>query len=137
LIRVLVGLVTAALAVNVSVASTFKGVSKHKHYGLSLVPQCFAAGCTKATTLEVQVTVGSAARPAADCAHGTFQLPNAKLHRDGSFTATGHASTVTTTFTLKVSGVFTSAHRVHGTVRGPGICGGSETFHLTAMPDPA
>jgi hypothetical protein len=128
----LVGLVTAALAVNVSVASIFTGPSKHKHYGLHLVPQCFTAGCTKATTVQVQVTVGSATHPAADCPHGTFQLPNARLHRDGTFTATGHASTVTTTFTLKVSGVFTSAHRVHGTVHGPAICGGSDGFGLAA-----
>ena len=134
MIRVLVGLVTAALAVNVSVAATFSGASKHKHYRVRVVPQCFTGGCMHATSVEVQVTTGSAAHPAASCVYGTFQLPNAKLRRDGRFTATGQASTVTTTFTLKVSGVFTSAHRLHGTVLGPADCGGSDSFHLTATP---
>jgi predicted ferric reductase len=126
------GLVGAAIALSLSVRSVFAGPTKHKRYRVDLVPQCFTTGCTKATTLAVQVTIGNAKHPAAKCAYGTFQLPNAKVRRDGRFSVSGSASTVSRTFTLKVSGVFTSSMKVRGLVVGPKFCGSKDSFRLSA-----
>src|SRR5581483_3531888 len=127
-------MIAMALAVTLSVTSVFTGASKHKHYGVNVVPQCFTTGCVNATTVAVQVTTGKARHPAAKCVYGTFQLPNAKIHRNGTFMARGDGSTVSKRFKLQVSGVFTSPRNVHGTVIGPKVCGGSDTFRLKASP---
>jgi hypothetical protein len=125
-------LAAASTAVTLSVKSSFIGTSKHKHYGVTLRPECFTIGCKKATTLGIQVRTGNIKHPAGKCVYAVFQLPNAPIRRNGKFTVTGDASTVATSFKLKVSGVFLSPRKVRGTVTGPKVCGGSDTFRLTA-----
>ncbi len=131
-VGVLVCLPAAAGAVSLAVSLRFTGTSKHRHYGITLLPECFTTGCTKATTLGVQITTGRPKHPAAKCVYGTFQLPNTKIRKNGAFSITGEGSTVSRTFKLRVSGVFTSPRRVHGTIAGPKACGGTDRFRLTA-----
>jgi hypothetical protein len=125
--------VTIALAVKLKAGTTFSGPSKHKHYGLMLLPQCFGSACPKATTIGVQVTIGNAKHPGAKCIYGTFQLSNAPLH-NGRFTSTGDAFAGSRTFKLKVTGTFSTPTTVHGTVTGPKACGGTDAYHLLQSP---
>ncbi len=127
-----IAIVTLAMAVSVPVTTTFTGASKHKHYVVNLVPECFTSGCTRATTIAVQVTTGSQKHPAAKCVFGTFQLPNAKLHR-GRFSAGGRFLAGSRTITIKASGVFTTSTRAHGTVTGPRACGATDSFRLAGV----
>jgi hypothetical protein len=126
-------LVTIALAVKLVPGSTFTGQSKHKHYGITLQPECFSSGCTKVTSVGVQVTIGNPKHPGGTCIYGTFQLGNARLH-GGSFSSSGEAFAGARTFKLKVIGKFTSSTRVHGTVFGPKVCGASDTYRLVEKP---
>lgn len=125
-----VALVTIAMAGSIVAGFSFTGTSKHKHYGVTLLPQCFTSGCTRATTIGVQITTGNPKHAAGRCVYGTFQLPNAKL-RNGRFAVTGQASAGNKLITLKASGRFTTPRRAHGTVTGPRVCGGTDTFRAT------
>jgi hypothetical protein len=122
--------VAIALAVELKAGTRFTGESKHKHYGVTLLPECFGSACPKATTIAVQVTIGNAKHPGGKCIYGTFQLSSAPLH-NGKFTSTGDAFAGSRTFKLKVTGIFTSSSRVHGTVTGPKVCGGIDGYRLT------
>ena len=125
-----VATVTIAMAVNLTPGTSYIGQSKHHHYTINLLPECFTSGCTRATTIGIQITTGNAKRPAARCVYGTFQLANAKLHR-GKFSAKGQFLAANKLFTLAVSGKFVSAHRAYGTITGPKRCGGVEGFRVT------
>ena len=127
-----IAIVTIAIAVSVPVTTTFTGKSRHGHYGVNLLPQCFTTGCTRATTIAVQVTTGSAKHPGAKCVYGTFQLPAAKLHR-GRFAASGRFLAGSKTITIKASGVFTTSTRARGTVTGPRACGRTDGFRLSGV----
>jgi hypothetical protein len=126
-------IVTIAMAVGLVPGTNFTGQTGHRHYTVNLSPECFTNGCTKATTIGVQVTTGNAKHPGRKCVYGDFQLPNAKLVR-GSFFTKGQVGDVTRTYTVKVYGTFTTPTRVHGAVVGPAICGGKDRYRLTETP---
>jgi hypothetical protein len=128
----LAALVAGALAYsNPMAGSQFTGESGHHRYGVALYPKCFSTGCKKATTVDVQVTVGSPKTPNGKCVYGTWQLANAKL-KHHKFKSTGEIGGHGNLYVVKVTGVFTSSVKVHGTIYGPNICGGKSSYRLQA-----
>jgi hypothetical protein len=128
---------TAALVVaSVALAATptanvyYQGNTAHKHYLVSLTTSCTPKKCTSATSVKIVITAGSPShRSAASCPFAAYDLPNGTLKR-GKFAASTQFPVDGHTQKFTISGTFTAATTVKGTVTGVKACGGSDAFNL-------
>jgi hypothetical protein len=127
-------LASVALAATPKANEYYQGNSAHKHYRLSLTTGCTGKKCSSATSVKVEITAGSPTYPtAASCPFAAYDLPNGtvkkgKFASSTQFTVDGHTQKFT------VSGTFTTATNLTGTVTGVKACGGSDAFKLKGSP---
>jgi hypothetical protein len=132
---------TAALLVaSVALAATpktneyFQGNTAHKHYRVSITTGCTGKNCTNATSVKIEVRAGSATNPsAALCPYAAYDLPLAQV-KQGKFSSGTQFTVGAHTQKFTVSGSFTAATTLKGTVTGVKACGGSDAFSLKGSP---
>jgi hypothetical protein len=125
----------ALAAVSVKPGTTFSGTTAHKHYAISVGAKCSTKKCSTANAALVIVTAGSRRAPSTSaCEFAGYALPLAKIS-SGKFSATQKFFEPKGPVSFTVSGKFTSATKVTGTVVGSQSCGGKDTFSLKGRPN--
>ena len=131
---------TALLLASVALAATpktneyFQGNTAHKRYRVSITTGCTAKKCSTATSVKIEIRAGSTKNPtAASCPYAAYDLPlgqvkQGKFSSSTQFTVGGHTQKFT------VTGTFTAATTLKGTVTGVKACGSSDGFNLKGAP---
>ena len=127
-------LASVALAATPKTNQYFQGNTAHKHYRVSITTGCTGKKCTNATSVKIEIRAGSTSNPtASSCPYAAYDLPlgqvkNGKFSSSTQFTVSGHTQKFT------VSGTFTAATTLKGTVTGVKACGSSDGFNLKGSP---
>ena len=134
LVAALTAAAVALAAASVKPGTTFAGTTAHKHYAISVGAKCSKKGCASANSALVIVTAGSRSTPIAGCEFAGYALPLAKVSC-GKFTATQRFIEPNgSQISFAVTGKFTSAIKVTGTIVASKSCGGKDTFSLKGRP---
>jgi hypothetical protein len=126
----------AALAASIALAATptgslfFTGSTAHGSYHVAITTSCSGKKCTAATSAAAAIKAGNAIHPKKGCPYGGYGLPTAKI-KQGKFSAATEFVVAGKLLKFSVSGTFTAANKVKGTVSGISACGGSDTFKIT------
>ena len=127
-------LASIAFAATPKANQYFQGNTAHKHYRASITTSCTGKNCSNATSVTIEIRAGSAKNPkAASCPYAAYEMPLGKIKQGKfstgtQFTVSGHTQKFT------VSGTFTTATKLKGTVTGVKACGGSDSFSLIGTP---
>ena len=127
-------LASIALAATPKANQYFQGNTAHNRYRLSITTNCTGKKCSNATSVTIEIRAGSPHNPsAASCPYAAYELPLGKIKRGKFSTGTqfpvsGHTQKFT------VSGSFTAANKLQGSVTGVKACGGSDGFNLKGAP---
>jgi hypothetical protein len=123
----------AALAASIALAATptgsqaFAGNTTHGHYHVSIITSCSGRKCSAATTAAIAIKAGNPIHPVKGCPYGGFGLPTAKI-KQGKFSVSTEFVVSGKLLKFGVSGNFTAAKKVKGTVTGPSACGTSDAY---------
>jgi len=129
---------TALLAAAIALAATpkteegFTGNTAHKHYGLIVTTGCTAKKCTNATDVTITVKAGSPNKSISGCPYGGYGLSTGKI-KQGKFSASAEFVVSKKPLKFTVTGTFTAANKLQGTVTGVKACGGSDSFSLKGV----
>jgi hypothetical protein len=131
LVAALTAAAVALAAPNVKVGTLYSGTTTHKHYAISLSAKCSMKKCPKtANEVLITVTAGQRSNASDPCMFAGYGLPLAKV-AGGKFS--GKQSFIEPNgppISFSVTGKFTSATKVAGTIVGAKSCGGKDTFSL-------
>jgi hypothetical protein len=125
-------LAAIALAATPKTSEAFAGNTLHKHYRLSLITGCTAKKCSTGTTVTMSLRAGSPTKAIAGCPYGGYGLPVGKI-KQGKFSVNTEFVIAKKLLKFTVSGTFTAANRLKGTVTGVKACGGSDSFSLDGI----
>jgi hypothetical protein len=130
---------TAALiAASIALAATpltneaYVGNTAHGHYHVSVTLSCTAKKCTTGTVATISIRAGSLSKPIKGCPVGGYDLPLGHV-KAGKFSATTEFVVSGKLLKFTVSGSFTAATKLSGSVTGVAACGGTDTFNLKGI----
>ncbi len=128
---------TAALiAASIALAATpptneaYVGNTAHGHYHVSVILSCTGKKCKTGTIATISIKAGSPSRPTTACPYGGYDLPTGHV-KQGKFSAATEFVISGKDLKFTVSGTFTTATKLTGSVAGVKACGGTDTFSLT------
>jgi hypothetical protein len=119
-----------ALAATPTASQLFLGNTAHGHYHVSVTTSCATKKCTAATSATIAIRAGSRTHPNTACPYGGYGLPTGKI-KQGKFTASTQFVISGKLLKFTVSGTFTSANKIKGTVTGASACGGADKYTMT------
>ena len=127
-------LASVALAATPKANEYFQGNTAHQHYRLSITTNCTGKKCSNATSVTIEVRAGSVKnKTAASCPFAAYDLPAGKVQQ-GKFSSSTQFTVDGHTQKFSVSGTFTTATNLKGTVTGVKACGGADAFTLKGGP---
>jgi hypothetical protein len=145
ILTILVAVLTAAAVAlaagsfKVKLGTAFQGSSVHKHYAISVGAKCSVKKCSSANSVLVTITAGNRHAINSPCLFAGYALPLAKI-ANAKFKTNETFAEPKGPITFTVTGKFTSATKVTGTIVGSKSCGGTDTFtmkgHVVKTPAP-
>ena len=126
----------AALAASIALAATptgsqtFAGNTAHGKYHVAVTTSCSGKKCAAATSASIAIKAGNQTHPNTGCPFGGYGLPTGKI-KQGKFSVSSEFVVAGKLLKFTVSGTFTAANKIKGSVTGVAACGGSDSFKMT------